>query len=166
MTTLASRDLRGIAFWLMGDLSISLPRGLLWILMVRLLCRGGRHFHHRLRSERPARRRARGHASRRGRHPRQAGRLRLRIGAHRPGRFRQRRHRLRRACLCRTSCACSSAPTIACSFPPRRSAEPSPSSLADTLARTIIAPTELPVGAMTAMAGAPVFIYLLRRRLA
>jgi len=35
--------------------------------------------------------------------------------------------------------------------------------LADTLARTIVAPTELPVGAMTAMAGAPVFIYLLRR---
>jgi iron complex transport system permease protein len=37
--------------------------------------------------------------------------------------------------------------------------------LADTLARTIAAPTELPVGAMTAMAGAPVFIYLLRRGL-
>jgi iron complex transport system permease protein len=38
--------------------------------------------------------------------------------------------------------------------------------LADTLARTVVAPTELPVGAMTAIAGAPVFIYLLRRRLA
>jgi ABC-type Fe3+-siderophore transport system permease subunit len=37
--------------------------------------------------------------------------------------------------------------------------------LADTLARTIVAPTELPVGAMTALAGAPVFIYLLRRGL-
>src|ERR1700730_9636888 len=37
--------------------------------------------------------------------------------------------------------------------------------LADTLARTVIAPTELPVGAMTAIAGAPVFIYLLRRGL-
>lgn len=36
---------------------------------------------------------------------------------------------------------------------------------ADTLARTIVAPTELPVGAMTAAIGAPVFIYLLRRRL-
>jgi iron complex transport system permease protein len=35
--------------------------------------------------------------------------------------------------------------------------------LADTLARTIIAPTELPVGAMTAIAGAPLFIFLLRR---
>ena len=36
--------------------------------------------------------------------------------------------------------------------------------LADTLARTVAAPTELPVGAMTALAGAPVFIYLVRRR--
>lgn len=35
---------------------------------------------------------------------------------------------------------------------------------ADTLARTVAAPTELPVGAMTALVGAPVFIYLLRRR--
>jgi iron complex transport system permease protein len=37
--------------------------------------------------------------------------------------------------------------------------------LADTLARTVVAPTELPVGAMTALAGAPVFIYLMRRRM-
>jgi iron complex transport system permease protein len=36
--------------------------------------------------------------------------------------------------------------------------------IADTLARTVVAPTELPVGAMTAIAGAPVFIYLMRRR--
>jgi len=36
--------------------------------------------------------------------------------------------------------------------------------LGDTLARTIVAPTELPVGAMTAIIGAPAFIYLLRRR--
>jgi iron complex transport system permease protein len=36
--------------------------------------------------------------------------------------------------------------------------------IADTLARTVVAPTELPVGAMTALAGAPVFIYLMRRR--
>jgi len=35
--------------------------------------------------------------------------------------------------------------------------------LSDTLARTIVAPSELPVGAVTAVAGAPVFIYLLRR---
>jgi len=36
--------------------------------------------------------------------------------------------------------------------------------LADALARTVVSPTELPVGAMTAIAGAPVFIYLMRRR--
>jgi iron complex transport system permease protein len=34
---------------------------------------------------------------------------------------------------------------------------------ADTLARTLIAPRELPVGAITALVGAPLFIYLLRR---
>jgi iron complex transport system permease protein len=37
--------------------------------------------------------------------------------------------------------------------------------LADTLARTLVSPTQLPVGAMTALVGAPVFIYLLRRRM-
>jgi len=36
---------------------------------------------------------------------------------------------------------------------------------ADALARTVAAPTELPVGAVTAIAGAPIFIYLLRRRM-
>ena len=34
---------------------------------------------------------------------------------------------------------------------------------ADTIARTAIAPRELPVGAVTALMGAPMFIYLLRR---
>jgi iron complex transport system permease protein len=37
---------------------------------------------------------------------------------------------------------------------------------ADTLARTVVAPNELAVGAVTAIVGAPLFIYLLRRRLA
>jgi len=35
--------------------------------------------------------------------------------------------------------------------------------LADTVARTAIAPRELPVGAITALVGAPLFIFLLRR---
>src|SRR5687768_6718509 len=35
--------------------------------------------------------------------------------------------------------------------------------LADTVARTVLAPRELPVGAVTALIGAPMFIYLLRR---
>jgi len=35
--------------------------------------------------------------------------------------------------------------------------------VADTIARTIIAPRELPVGAITALIGAPLFLYLLKR---
>jgi iron complex transport system permease protein len=38
--------------------------------------------------------------------------------------------------------------------------------IADTLARTVVSPNELAVGAVTAVVGAPLFIYLLRRRLA
>ena len=36
--------------------------------------------------------------------------------------------------------------------------------LADTLARTLVAPSELPVGAITALIGAPVFVYLLKQK--
>ncbi len=35
--------------------------------------------------------------------------------------------------------------------------------LCDTLARTVIAPIEIPIGAITALVGAPLFIYLLRK---
>ena len=35
--------------------------------------------------------------------------------------------------------------------------------LADTLARTIMAPAELPVGVVTAAVGAPFFLFILRR---
>ncbi len=37
--------------------------------------------------------------------------------------------------------------------------------LADTAARTLLAPTELPVGALTALLGGPFFLVLLRREL-
>jgi iron complex transport system permease protein len=36
--------------------------------------------------------------------------------------------------------------------------------VADAIARTVIAPAELPVGVITALCGAPYFIYLLRRK--
>ncbi len=36
--------------------------------------------------------------------------------------------------------------------------------LADTLARSVFSPTELPVGVITALCGAPLFIYLLHRK--
>ena len=36
--------------------------------------------------------------------------------------------------------------------------------LADTLARTVLSPAELPIGVITALCGAPLFIYLLRKK--
>ncbi|MGD0626996.1 MAG: iron ABC transporter permease [Thermodesulfobacteriota bacterium] len=36
--------------------------------------------------------------------------------------------------------------------------------VADTIARTVIAPSEIPVGVVTAMGGAPFFVYLLRKK--
>ena len=36
--------------------------------------------------------------------------------------------------------------------------------VADTLARTVLAPAELPVGVITALCGAPYFIFLMRRK--
>lgn len=36
--------------------------------------------------------------------------------------------------------------------------------MADAVARTVMAPVELPVGVVTALCGAPYFLYLLRRR--
>jgi iron complex transport system permease protein len=36
--------------------------------------------------------------------------------------------------------------------------------LADLLARSLLAPTELPVGVITALSGGPFFLYLLWRR--
>jgi iron complex transport system permease protein len=36
--------------------------------------------------------------------------------------------------------------------------------VADTIARTLMAPTEIPVGVVTAMGGAPFFVYLLRKK--
>ena len=36
--------------------------------------------------------------------------------------------------------------------------------LADLVARTVLAPTEIPIGVITAVCGAPFFLYLLRRR--
>ena len=37
---------------------------------------------------------------------------------------------------------------------------------ADTAARVVVAPAELPVGVVTALVGVPVFVVLLRRRVA
>jgi iron complex transport system permease protein len=34
--------------------------------------------------------------------------------------------------------------------------------LADTLARTVLAPAELPIGVVTALIGSPIFVWILR----
>jgi iron complex transport system permease protein len=34
--------------------------------------------------------------------------------------------------------------------------------LADTLARTVVAPAELPIGVVTALVGSPVFVWIVR----
>jgi len=165
MTTLASRDLRGIAFWLMGDLSISLPHGLLWVLMVGFFAAAGAilttasDLNVLLAGEREA--------------------MHLGVDV----------TRVKLVVYVSASVLTGLAVSVSGAIGYVGLLVPHvmrmlfgsdyrlliPTSaiggaiaivVADTLARTVIAPTELPVGAMTAMAGAPVFIYLLRRRLA
>jgi len=164
MTTLASRDLRGIAFWLMGDLSTSLPPGLLWILLVGFALAAGAIFT-------------------------TASDLNLLLAGER-----EAMHlgvdvtRVKLVVYVSASVLTGLAVSVSGAIGYVGLLVPHlmrmlfgsdyriliPTSaiggaivivLADTLARTIVAPTELPVGAMTAMAGAPVFIYLLRRSL-
>jgi iron complex transport system permease protein len=164
MTTLASRDLRGIAFWLMGDLSTALPPGLLWVLVVGFFAATGAIFT-------------------------TASDLNLLLAGER-----EAMHlgvdvtRVKLVVYVSASVLTGLAVSVSGAIGYVGLLVPHvmrmlfgsdyrlliPTSaiggaiavvLADTLARTVVAPTELPVGAMTAMAGAPVFIYLLRRRL-
>lgn len=165
MTTLASRDLRGIAFWLMGDLSAALPRGVLWILVVGCLSATGAIYT-------------------------TASDLNLLLAGER-----EAMHlgvdvtRVKLVVYISASVLTGLAVSVSGAIGYVGLLVPHlmrmlfgsdyrlliPTSalggaiavvLADTLGRTIVAPTELPVGAMTAAAGAPFFIYLLRRRLA
>ena len=162
VTTLSGRDLRGIVFWLMGDLSTPVPTGLRWIFTAGLFAGIGAIYttapdlNLLLTGEREAIHlgvdvtrvklvvyvsaslltalavSASGAIGYVGLLVPHA--VRLVFGAD---------YRL----LIPASALCGAIAIV----------------LADTLARTVAAPTELPVGAMTAMAGAPVFIYLLRR---
>jgi len=164
MTTLASRDIRGIAFWLMGDLSVALPKNVLWILVVGFVAATGVIFT-------------------------TASDLNLLLAGER-----EAMHlgvdvtRVKLVVYVAASVLTGLAVSVSGAIGYVGLLVPHvmrmlfgsdyriliPTSalggaiavvLADTLARTVVAPTELPVGAMTAMAGAPVFIYLLRRRL-
>jgi iron complex transport system permease protein len=164
MTTLAGRDLRGMAFWLMGDLSTPLPAGLRWILLAGLLGAVAAIYT-------------------------TAADLNLLIAGER-----EALHlgvdvtRVKLVVYISASVLTGLAVSVSGAIgyvgllvphvmrllfgSDHRLLIPTAALggaiavvLADTLARTIVAPTELPVGAMTAMAGAPFFIYLLRRRL-
>jgi iron complex transport system permease protein len=164
MTTLAGRDLRGMAFWLMGDLSTPLPLGLRWLFVVGLVAAVGAIYttasdlNLLLSGEREA--------------------LHLGVDVTRVKLV------VYVAASALTGLAVSVSGAIGyvgllvphvmrllfgsdyrLLIPTSALGGAIAIVLADTLARTIVAPTELPVGAMTAMAGAPVFIYLLRRRL-
>ncbi len=162
MTTLAGRDLRGMVFWLMGDLSTPVPVGLRWIFIVGLLAGIGAIYTTAadlnliLTGEREA--------------------IHLGVDV------------MRVKLVVYVSASLLTALAVSASgaigyvgllvphavrmlfgsvyrllIPASALGGAIAIVLADTLARTVAAPTELPVGAMTAMAGAPVFIYLLRR---
>ncbi len=164
MTTLSSRDYRGMAFWQMGDLSTPLAEGLRWVFVLVLIVAGGAIYttaadlNLLLTGEREA----------------------MHLGVHVT--------RVKLVVYLAASILTGMAVSVSGAIGYVGLLAPHlmrmlfgsdyrlliPTSalggaiivvLADTLARTIVAPTELPVGAMTAMVGAPVFIYLLRRGL-
>ncbi|HTC62540.1 MAG TPA: iron ABC transporter permease [Candidatus Saccharimonadales bacterium] len=164
MTTLAGRDLRGMAFWLMGDLSTPISAGMQWIFTVGLIAGIGAIYSTSadlnllLTGEREA-----AHLGV------DVTRVKLVVYV---------------SASLLTALAVSSSGAIGyvglliphivrlifgsdyrLLIPASALCGAIAIVLADTLARTIVPPTELPVGAMTAMAGAPVFIYLLRRGL-
>jgi iron complex transport system permease protein len=164
MTTLAGRDLRGMVFWLMGDLSTPISAGMQWVLTVGLIAATGAIYSTSadlnllLTGEREAT-----HLG--------VDVTRVKLVVY-----------ISASLL--TALAVSSSGAIGyvglliphivrlifgsdyrLLIPASALCGAIAIVLADTLARTIVPPTELPVGAMTAMAGAPVFIYLLRRGL-
>jgi len=164
MTTLAGRDLRGMVFWLMGDLSTPISAGMQWVFTVGLLAATGAIYstsadlNLMLTGEREAT-----HLG--------VDVTRVKLVVY-----------ISASLL--TALAVSSSGAIGyvglliphivrlifgsdyrLLIPASALCGAIAIVLADTLARTIVPPTELPVGAMTAMAGAPVFIYLLRRGL-
>jgi len=163
MTTMISRDLHGVQFWLMGDLSIALPRNLRWFLGVAFVVASGAIYSTAsdlnllLAGEKEA----------------------MHLGVDVP--------RVRLVVYIAASVLTGLAVSVSGSIgyigilvphvmriifgSDHRVLLPTAAFggaialvIADMLARTVVAPSEIPVGAMTALAGAPLFIYLLRRR--
>lgn len=163
MTTLSGRDLRGMAFWLMGDLSTPIPLGLKWLFLLTVIAIGAIYttaadLNLLLSGEQEA-----AHLG--------VDVARVKLVVYVSASF-----------LTGLAVSVSGAIGYVGLLVPHvirllfgsdyRLLIPATALggaiaivLADTLARTVVAPTELPVGAMTAMAGAPMFLYLLRRRL-
>lgn len=162
MTTLSGRDLRGMAFWLMGDLSVPPSVNLQWLYMVLLIALGSIYttssdLNLILTGEQEARhlgvnvRRVKlvvyvASSVLTGLAVSVSGAVGY-VGLLVPHAMRMMFGTDYRMLI--PTSAIGGAIAIV---------------IADMLARTIVAPTELPVGAMTALAGAPVFIYLMRRR--
>jgi iron complex transport system permease protein len=165
MTTLTGRDFRGMAFWLMGDLSSSLQSSLRWVLGVGFLVATGAIYttasdlNLLLAGEKEA----------------------MHLGVD----VRRVRLVVYIAASILTGLAVSVSGAIGyigllvphvmrllfgsdhrILLPTAAFGGAIAVVIADTLARTVVAPSELPVGAMTAIVGAPLFIYLLRRRIA
>jgi iron complex transport system permease protein len=164
MTTLAGRDLRGMAYWLMGDLSTPVSAGMQWIFTVGLVAGVGAIYSTSadlnllLTGEREA--------------------IHLGVEVTRVKLVVYVSASLLTALAVSTSGAIGYVGLLVphavrlifgsdyrLLIPASALCGAIAIVLADTLARTVVSPTELPVGAMTAMAGAPVFIYLLRRGL-
>lgn len=164
MTTLAGRDLRGMVFWLMGDLSTPLPASLSWLITVGVLAAMGAIYttaadlNLMLVGEREA--------------------LHLGVDVTRVKLVVYVSASLLTALAVSVSGAIGYVGLLVphavrlifgsdyrLLLPASAIGGAIAIVLADMLARTVLAPTELPVGAMTAMAGAPLFIYLLRRGL-
>jgi iron complex transport system permease protein len=162
MTTLSGRDLRGMAFWLMGDLSTPVSAGMQWIFTVGLIAGIGAIYstsadlNLMLTGEREA--------------------IHLGVDVTRVKLVVYVSASLLTALAVSVSGAIGYVGllvphTVRLIFgsdyrlliPASALCGAIAIVLADTLARTIVVPTELPVGAMTAMVGAPVFIFLLRR---
>ncbi len=162
VTTLAGRDLRGIVFWLMGDLSTPVPAGLRWIFTVGLLAGIGAIYT-------------------------TAGDLNLLLTGEREA-VHLGVDVTRVKLVVYVSASLLTALAVSASgaigyvgllvphavrlifgsdyrllIPASALGGAIAIVVADTLARTVMAPTELPVGAMTAIVGAPLFIYLLRK---
>ena len=164
MTTLTGRDLRGIAYWLMGDLSTPVSAGMQWIFTVGLVAGIGAIYSTTadlnllLTGEREA--------------------VHLGVDVTRVKLVVYVSASLLTALAVSTSGAIGYVGLLVphavrlifgsdyrLLIPASALCGAIAIVLADTLARTVVSPTELPVGAMTAMAGAPVFVYLLRRGL-